>query len=67
MLYLKELTLLGCTVQEDAVLENLVSCIERGEFRPPVGRTFPLSDVRRAQEEFLANAIVGKLALVPPG
>ena len=66
-LYLKDLTLLGCTVQEDAVFENLVSYIERGEIRPLVAKTFPLSEIRRAQEEFLAKTFVGKLVLLPPG
>ena len=66
-LYLKDLTLLGCTVQEDAVFENLVSYIERGEIRPLVAKTFPLPEIRRAQEEFLAKTFVGKLVLIPPG
>ena len=59
-------TLLGCTFQEDEVFENLISCIERGEIRPLVAKTFPLSEIRRAQEEFLAKAFTGKLVLVPP-
>ncbi|MXW92893.1 MAG: zinc-binding dehydrogenase [Rhodospirillaceae bacterium] len=66
-LYLKDLTLLGCTFQEDAVFENLVAYIERGEIRPLVAKTFPLRDIRRAQEEFLAKTFVGKLVLIPPG
>ena len=66
-LYLKDLTLLGCTFQEDAVFENLVSYIERGEIRPLVAKTFPLREIRRAQEEFLAKTFVGKLVLIPPG
>ncbi|MDE0705983.1 MAG: alcohol dehydrogenase family protein [Rhodospirillaceae bacterium] len=66
-LYLKDLTLLGCTFQEDAVFENLVAYIEHGEIRPLVAKTFPLRDIRRAQEEFLAKTFVGKLVLIPPG
>ena len=65
-LYLKDLTLLGCTFQEHEVFENLVSYIERGEIRPVVAKTFPLSEIRRAQTEFLAKAFTGKLVLVPP-
>ena len=65
-LYLKDLTLFGCTFQEDVVFENLISYIERGEIRPLVAKTFPLSEIRRAQEEFLAKAFIGKLVLVPP-
>ena len=66
-LYLKDLTLFGCTFQEDAVFENLVSYIERGEIRPLVAKTFALRDIRRAQEEFLAKGFTGKLVLIPPG
>ncbi len=65
-LYLKDLTLFGCTFQEDAVFSNLVSYIERGEIRPLVAKTFPLSEIRRAQEAFLAKGFTGKLILVLP-
>ncbi len=65
-LYLKDLTLIGCTFQEDIVFQNLVSYIERGEVRPLVAKTFPLRDIGRAQEEFLAKKLTGKLILIPP-
>lgn len=65
-LYLKDLTLIGCTFQEEAVFENLVGYIERGEIRPVVAKTFPLSDIGVAQEEFLAKTLTGKLVLIPP-
>ena len=65
-LYLKDLTLFGCTFQEDAVFGHLVSYIERGEIRPLVAKTFPLSEIGQAQVEFLAKAFTGKLVLLPP-
>lgn len=65
-LYLKDLTLLGCTFQEDAVFESLVAHIEAGRIRPQVARTYPLSDIVQAQKDFLAKAHVGKLVLIPP-
>jgi NADPH:quinone reductase-like Zn-dependent oxidoreductase len=65
-LYLKDLTLIGCTFQDDVVFENLVGYIERGEIRPVVAKTFALSEIARAQEEFLAKKFIGKLVLVPP-
>ena len=65
-LYLKDLTLFGCTFQEDGVFTNLVSYIERGEIRPRVANTFPLREIGRAQEVFLAKAFTGKLVLIPP-
>lgn len=65
-LYLKDLSLLGCTFQEDEIFENLVSYIERDEFRPVVSRVYPLAEIARAQEDFLSKAHTGKLVLVPP-
>lgn len=64
--YLKDLTLHGCTFQTDEVFENLIGYIERDEFRPVVSATYPLSDIVRAQEEFLARKHIGKLVLIPP-
>jgi NADPH:quinone reductase-like Zn-dependent oxidoreductase len=66
-LYLKDLTFYGCTYQDDEVFENLVGYIERGEIRPLVAKTYPLSDIREAQQDFLAKRFTGKLVLVPPG
>lgn len=65
-LYLKDLTLLGCTFQEDIVFENLVSYLERGEIRPNVGKTYPLANIVEAQRDFLSKDIGGKLVLIPP-
>lgn len=65
-LYLKDLTFYGCTFQEDVVFENLVSYIERGEIRPLVSKTFPLNEIDKAQETFLAKTLAGKLVLIPP-
>lgn len=65
-LYLKDLTLFGCTFQEDAVFANLISYIERGEFKPVVAKTYPLSDIAIAQEDFLSKSHTGKLVLIPP-
>jgi len=65
-LYLKDLSLFGSTWQDAAVLPGLISYIERGEIRPVVANTYPLADIRRAQEEFMAKKFVGKLVLIPP-
>lgn len=65
-LYLKDLTLFGCTFQEDAVFENLVRYIEAGEIRPVVARTYPLAEIARAQRDFLSKTHTGKLVLLPP-
>ena len=65
-LYLRDLTLLGATVQPRQVFEDLVGHIERGEVRPLVAATYPLARIAEAQERFVAKDVVGKLVLVPP-
>lgn len=64
-LYLKDLTLFGCTFQEDAVFANLISYIEAGEIRPLVAKEYPMSQIAKAQEDFLAKIYTGKLVLIP--
>jgi NADPH:quinone reductase-like Zn-dependent oxidoreductase len=65
-LYLKDLTLHGCTSQDDGVFGNLVRHLERGELTPLVSATHPLADIHLAQREFEAKRHVGKIVLVPP-
>lgn len=65
-LYLKDLTFFGCTHQEDGVFQGLVRFIEEGRIRPTVSKSYPLADIVRAQEDFLAKKYPGKLVLVPP-
>jgi len=65
-LYLKDLTLIGCTFQPRVVFENLVGYIERGEIMPVVARAYPLSEIVAAQQDFLEKGFAGKLVLVPP-
>ncbi|MEY4256778.1 MAG: hypothetical protein RLZZ141_2005 [Pseudomonadota bacterium] len=65
-LYLKDLTLYGCTAQDEGVFEALVGYIERGEIRPLLAKTYPLSDLVQAQKDFLAKRHIGKLVVIPP-
>ena len=64
--YLHDLSLLGCTFQEDAVFADLVGYVERDEVRPVVSRTYPLEQIARAQGDFLGKTLPGKLVLIPP-
>jgi NADPH:quinone reductase-like Zn-dependent oxidoreductase len=64
-LYLKDLRLLGCTVLDPGVFAHLVSYIERGEVRPVVSRTYPLSAIIAAQQDFLSKQHAGKIVLLP--
>ena len=65
-LYLKDLTLFGCTSQDTKVFPNLIGYIEHGEIKPVVAKQYPLRDIAAAQEEFLAKKHVGKIVLIPP-
>jgi NADPH:quinone reductase-like Zn-dependent oxidoreductase len=62
-LYLKDLRLIGCTVIEPEVFPNLVCYIERGEIKPLIASTFPLTEIVAAQEEFLTKQHLGKIVL----
>ncbi len=65
-LYLKDLTLFGCTSQDDAVFERLVGYLERGDLVPIVAATYPLAEIAAAQHDFEAKRHVGKLVLLVP-
>lgn len=65
-LYLKDITLFGCTSQDPQVFPNLVGYLHRGEIKPIVARQYALRDIALAQEEFLAKKYIGKIVLIPP-
>jgi len=65
-MYLKDITLIGCTAWDAPVFPNLVSYIERGEIRPLLAKVFALKDIAQAQEEFMAKSHFGNFVLVPP-
>ena len=65
-LYLWDITMVGTTAWEEPVFPNLVKYVERGEIKPLVARTFPLSEIVAAQQEFMLKDHVGKFVLVPP-
>jgi NADPH:quinone reductase-like Zn-dependent oxidoreductase len=65
-LYLKDLTLVGCTAWDEPVFPDLIGYIERGEIRPLLAGTFPLERIADAQREFLEKRHAGKIVLIPP-
>lgn len=67
-LYLKDLSLFGCTVLEPQVFAQLIDHIERGRIAPLVAGTFPLAGLVEAQTAFLAKQHIGKIVLTldPP-
>lgn len=62
-LYLKDLSLFGCTVLDEGVFKNLVKRIEAEEIRPLVSGTFPLDQIIEAQQQFEKKQHVGKLVI----
>ena len=62
-LYLRDITMHGCTVLPPRVFANLVRYIEAGEIRPVVARTYPLHELRSAQESFLRKEHVGAIVI----
>jgi NADPH:quinone reductase-like Zn-dependent oxidoreductase len=64
-LYLKDLSFFGSTFQPKDVFRNLIRYIEEGKLVPMVAKTYPLKNIKEAQEAFLAKQFVGKLVLDP--
>ena len=62
-LYLKDLSLFGCTVLEPEVFPNLIKRIERGQIRPLVAATFPLCEIAAAQAAFEDKTYTGKIVM----
>jgi NADPH:quinone reductase-like Zn-dependent oxidoreductase len=65
-MYLKDVTLIGCTAWDEPVFPSLISYIETNALRPLVAKTFALSEIVAAQQEFLEKNHVGKFVLIPP-
>jgi len=63
-LYLRDLTLYGCTYQDDVVFANLVGYVERSEIAPVVAKSYPLREIVQAQRDFVGKAFTGKLVLI---
>jgi NADPH:quinone reductase-like Zn-dependent oxidoreductase len=62
-LYLKDLSVFGCTVLHETVFPNLIRRIEAGQIKPLVAQTFGLSEMGVAQQHFEAKKHVGKLVI----
>jgi alcohol dehydrogenase len=66
-IYLRDITLHGCTYQPAEVFAELVAMINAGAIRPRVSRSYPLERIAEAQADFMAKKYPGKLVLIPPG
>ncbi len=65
-LYLKNLSLFGSTVYLRETFPKLIDLVVTGQIKPFAAKTWPLADIRAAQEAFMAKAHVGSLVLIPP-
>lgn len=64
-LYLRDLTFTGSTVVPPHIFIDLVGYIERSEVRPLLAATYPLSDLRDAQQAFIDKLHVGNIVVTP--
>ncbi len=64
-LYLRDLTFTGSTVIDLEVMPNLISYIESGSIKPVLAATYPLEQLRAAQEAFVAKAHTGNIVVEP--
>ncbi len=64
-IYLRDITIHGCTHQPPEVFGRLVVLMNAGRIRPLVSKTYPLRDIVQAQEDFMSKTLPGKLVLIP--
>jgi NADPH:quinone reductase-like Zn-dependent oxidoreductase len=64
-MYLKDITLIGCTAWDAPVFPALVSYIEKGEIHPLLAATYPLERIAEAQRVFQEKRHIGKIVLIP--
>lgn len=61
--YLNDLTFTGSTVIAPHVIKNLVKYIEAGEVSPVLAATYPLSDLKQAQQAFIDKKHTGNIVV----
>ncbi len=64
-IYLRDITIHGCTHQAFEVFGRLVTLMNEGRIKPLISKTYPLQDIAKAQQDFQSKALPGKLVLIP--
>lgn len=64
--YLRDLTLTGSTVIAPHVFTDLISYIESGEVQPVVAASYPLKELRQAQQAFIDKQHSGNIVVTIP-
>lgn len=62
-LYLKDLSLLGCTVLQAGVFQALIKHIEQSNIKPLVAEVYALKEIPAAQASFSQKQHVGKIVI----
>ena len=62
-LYLRDLTFTGSTVIPPHVFKDVISYIERGEIRPLLAASYPLSQLHQAQQAFIDKRHSGNIVV----
>jgi NADPH:quinone reductase-like Zn-dependent oxidoreductase len=63
--YLRDLTFTGSTVIPPNIFPDLVGYIERGEIKPMLAATYPLADMKQAQQAFIDKKHTGNIVVCP--
>ncbi|MDZ7710043.1 MAG: zinc-binding dehydrogenase [Roseovarius sp.] len=64
-IYLRDITIHGCTFQAPRVFARLMEMVRAGHIRPRISATYPLREIALAQAQFQAKSHAGKLVLLP--
>ena len=65
-IYLRDITIHGCTFTPRAVFAELIDLINTGQLKPLISATYPLDLIHAAQETFMKKSLPGKIVLLPP-
>ncbi len=65
-IYLRDITIHGCTYQAPQVFAALIDKVNAGQIRPLVSKTYPMDRIAEAQSDFQSKRYPGKLVLLPP-
>jgi NADPH:quinone reductase-like Zn-dependent oxidoreductase len=63
--YLRDLTFTGSTVIAPEVTQNLIRYIEAGQVKPVLAASYPLSQLRKAQQAFIDKRHTGNIVVLP--
>lgn len=63
--YLRDLTFTGATIVPVGLFAKLVSYIEKGEIKPLLAASYPLSELHEAQRAFIAKSHIGNIVVTP--